>query len=231
MANSPSIEIYTLGRADYQSVWRAMQQFTEARNADSPDQIWMLEHPPVFTQGRAGQAEHVLAPGDIPVIPVDRGGQVTYHGPGQLVAYILIDMRRRGFGIKHLVQSIERAMIDGLAGHGIEAHAREDAPGVYLHGGAKIAQIGMRVRQSCTFHGLSLNVDMDLEPFSRINPCGYAGMAVTDMAAQGVKVSWQAMGERVVSSLCQLLDCEADQRQGMPAAMSLEGASAGQLQV
>ena len=208
-----------------------MQQFTETLNADSPDQIWLLEHPPVFTQGRAGQAEHVLAPGDIPVIPVDRGGQVTYHGPGQLVAYILIDMRRRGFGIKHLVHSIERAMIDGLAGHGIEAHAREDAPGVYLHSGAKIGQIGMRVRQSCTFHGLSLNVDMDLEPFSRINPCGYAGMAVTDMAAEGVKVGWQAMGEGVVASLCRLLDCDADRRQGMPAAMSVAGASAGQLQV
>lgn len=222
MTASEVVEIYHLGRAGYQTVWEGMQRFTESRDASTLDQIWLLEHPPVFTQGRAGQAEHVLAPGDIPVIPVDRGGQVTYHGPGQLVAYLMIDMRRRGFGIKHLVHSIERAMIDSLARHGIEAQAREDAPGVYLHSGAKIGQIGMRVRQSCTFHGLSLNVDMDLEPFSRINPCGHVGMAVTDMAAEGVSVTWQSMGEQVVSALCQLLSCEADYRRGMPAELCSE---------
>lgn len=227
MAEPEPIEIYRLGLADYETVWQAMQQFTESRDASTPDQIWLLEHPSVFTQGRAGQAEHVLAPGDIPVIPVDRGGQVTYHGPGQLVAYIMVDMRRRGFGIKHLVHNIEQAMIQSLGYHGIDAHARKDAPGVYLPNGAKIGQIGMRVRQSCTFHGLSLNVDMDLEPFSRINPCGYAGMAVTDMAAQGVEVAWQSMGDQVSAALCELLDCGTDVREGMPEAMLAQAASAG----
>ncbi len=226
MAAAQPIEIYRLGLAEYQSVWQAMQRFTESRDATTPDQIWLLQHPPVFTQGRAGQAEHVLAPGDIPVIPVDRGGQVTYHGPGQLVAYLMIDMRRRGFGIKHLVHNTENAMIQSLAKYGIEAHARRDAPGVYLQSGAKIGQIGMRVRQSCTFHGLSLNVAMDLEPFSRINPCGYAGMAVTDMATEGVQTDWQTMGEQVSAALCELLDCAADRREGLPAAMLANPASA-----
>jgi len=159
-----------------------MQAYTDRRDAHSADELWLLEHPPVFTQGQAGKAEHVLAPGDIPVVQVDRGGQVTYHGPGQLVGYVLIDLKRAGFGVRQLVTQIENALVELLALYGLSAAPRPDAPGVYLENGAKIAQLGLRVRRGCSFHGLSLNIDMDLSVFQRINPCGHAGMAVTDMA-------------------------------------------------
>ena len=159
-----------------------MQAYTDRRDAHSADELWLLEHPPVFTQGQAGKAEHVLAPGDIPVVQVDRGGQVTYHGPGQLVGYVLIDLKRAGFGVRQLVTQIENALVELLALYGLSAAPRPDAPGVYLDNGAKIAQLGLRVRRGCSFHGLSLNIDMDLSVFQRINPCGHAGMAVTDMA-------------------------------------------------
>lgn len=171
-----------LGRQDYLPTWRAMQAYTDRRDAHSADELWLLEHPPVFTQGQAGKAEHVLAPGDIPVVQVDRGGQVTYHGPGQLVGYVLIDLKRAGFGVRQLVTHIENALVELLALYGLSAAPRPDAPGVYLENGAKIAQLGLRVRRGCSFHGLSLNIDMDLSVFQRINPCGHAGMAVTDMA-------------------------------------------------
>jgi lipoyl(octanoyl) transferase len=167
-----------LGRRAYEPVWRAMQAFTDARGPATADELWLVEHDPVFTQGQAGKPEHVLGAGDIPVVQVDRGGQVTYHGPGQLVAYPLLDLRRLGIGVRELVQRIEQAVIEVLAGWGIDGERKEGAPGVYV-GGAKVMALGLRVRRGCSFHGLALNVDMDLEPWARINPCGYAGLAVT----------------------------------------------------
>lgn len=170
-----------LGQVDYEPTWHAMQRFTDSRDPDTADEVWLLEHAPVFTQGQAGKAEHVLFPGDIPVVQVDRGGQVTYHGPGQLVAYLMLDVRRSGIGVRELVSRIERSLIDLLASYGVEAAAKADAPGVYVEG-AKIASLGLRIRNGRSFHGLALNVDMDLQPFQRINPCGYAGMSMTQLA-------------------------------------------------
>ncbi|KAA9131014.1 lipoyl(octanoyl) transferase LipB [Marinihelvus fidelis] len=175
---SPPLVIRHLGLMPYEPVWRAMQRFTDQRDEHTADQVWCVQHPPVFTQGQAGRAEHVLAPGDIPVVQVDRGGQVTYHGPGQIVVYPLLDLRRLGLGVRELVTRIEGAIIQVLDGYGIEAQRREGAPGVYV-GEAKIAALGLRVRRGCSFHGLAFNINNDLEPFSRINPCGYEGLAVT----------------------------------------------------
>ena len=172
--------IRELGLLPYEPVWQAMQRFTNARDANTPDEVWLLEHPPVFTQGQAGKAEHLLLPGEIPVVKVDRGGQVTYHGPGQLVAYLLLDVRRLGLGVRELVTRIERSLVELLASYGVTAYPRADAPGVYV-GDAKIASLGLRIRNGRSFHGLALNVDMDLEPFRRINPCGYAGLAMTQL--------------------------------------------------
>ena len=172
--------IRELGLIDYQTAWQAMQRFTNQRGPQTGDELWLLQHPPVFTQGQAGKAEHVLFPGDIPVVQVDRGGQVTYHGPGQLVCYLLIDVRRRGIGVRALVSHIEQSLVDLLASYGVAALAKPDAPGVYVDG-AKIASLGLRIRNGRSFHGLALNVDMDLEPFRRINPCGYAGLAMTQL--------------------------------------------------
>lgn len=169
------------GRADYLATLQAMKTFTDNRDADTPDELWLLQHPRVFTQGQAGKAEHVLAPGDIPVIQVDRGGQVTYHGPGQWVLYLLVDLRRRGLGVRQLVTLIENSIVQVLADYGIHAAPRADAPGVYVDGD-KIASLGLRVRRGCSYHGLALNVDLDLEPFLRINPCGHEGLRVTSMA-------------------------------------------------
>ena len=170
-----------LGLADYVPTLDAMRTFTDERGAETPDELWLLQHPRVFTQGQAGKAEHVLAPGDIPVVQVDRGGQVTYHGPGQWVLYLMVDLRRRHMGVRDLVDVIEQGIVALLAQYGITAKGQKGAPGVYVDG-AKIASLGLRVRRGCSYHGLSLNVDMDLEPFSRINPCGYEGLAVTSMA-------------------------------------------------
>lgn len=164
-----------LGRQPYEPTWSAMQAFTDERTEHSIDELWLLEHEPVFTQGQAGKAEHILAPGDIPVVKVDRGGQVTYHGPGQLVAYFLLDIRRRKMGVRQLVNAIEDTIVAMMAEYAVEASARPDAPGVYVNN-AKLCSLGLRIRKGCSFHGLALNVDMDLSPFSRINPCGYAGM-------------------------------------------------------
>lgn len=169
-----------LGTVDYTDTWHSMKDFTEQRNEQTPDEIWLLQHPRVFTQGQAGKAEHVLAPGDIPVIQVDRGGQVTYHGPGQLVGYLMIDLRRMGIGARDLVSRIENAIVATLAELNIESAPRPDAPGVYS-GGKKIASLGLRIRHGRSFHGLALNIDMDLEPFQRINPCGYQGMEMTQV--------------------------------------------------
>lgn len=176
-----SLLVRQLGRADYPSVWQAMRDFTDSRNADTPDEIWLLEHPPVFTQGQAGKAEHLLQPGDIPVVASDRGGQVTYHGPGQLVAYCLLDLKRLNIGPRALVEGVEDALVCLLRELGIPAEANRDAHGVYV-AGRKIASLGLRIRKGCSYHGLSLNLDMDLEPFSRINPCGHAGLQMTQVS-------------------------------------------------
>jgi lipoyl(octanoyl) transferase len=190
-----------LGRQPYEPVWRAMQRFTDARDAATLDEIWLLEHDPVFTLGQAGRPEHVLAPGDIPVLHVDRGGQVTYHGPGQLVAYPLLDLRRLKIGVREYVDRIEQAVIDTLDDWNIGAGRREGAPGVYVDG-AKIAALGIRVRRGCTFHGLAFNVAMDLEPFARINPCGYAGLQVTSMLDLGGPSGADAVRPLLLSQLC-----------------------------
>lgn len=170
-----------LGLVPYQPTLESMRRLTAERDADTPDEIWLLQHPPVFTQGQAGKAEHVLAAGDIPVIQVERGGQVTYHGPGQLVGYLMLDLRRRGLGVRDLVTAMERSLVELLAGYGVQAAPRADAPGVYVDN-AKIASLGLRVRRGCSFHGLALNVDMDMEPFGRINPCGYSGLQMVQLS-------------------------------------------------
>lgn len=174
-----------LGLADYEPTWRRMQAYTLERGPDSPDELWFLEHPPVFTLGMNGSREHVLAPGEIPVVDIDRGGQVTYHGPGQLVVYPLVDLERARLGVRQLVVALEQAVIRCVARYGIEAASRCDAPGVYV-GGRKLASLGLRIRRGCSYHGLALNVDMDLEPFDRINPCGFRGMEMTRLADLGV---------------------------------------------
>jgi lipoyl(octanoyl) transferase len=180
MARTGTLVLKQLGLRPYAETWQAMRDYTDRRGPDSPDQLWLLEHPPVFTLGQAGKPEHLLNPDTIPVVKTDRGGQVTYHGPGQLVAYLLLDLRRAGLGVRGLVSLLEQTVIRLLAELGIEAKARRDAPGVYVNN-AKIASIGLRVRRGCSYHGLSLNLDMDLSPFARINPCGYPGLPVTQL--------------------------------------------------
>lgn len=189
-----------LGRADYEPVWRAMQAFTKARDDATADELWFVEHPPVFTLGLAAKPEHVLDAGAIPVVRIDRGGQVTYHGPGQLVAYALLDLRRAGYGVKELVRRLEQSVIDLLAGYRVEGARQAGMPGVYV-GGAKIAAIGLRVSRGCTFHGISLNVDADLAAFSRINPCGYPGLAATRLADLGVRDTIDAVRQRWQATL------------------------------
>ncbi|MCY4473174.1 MAG: lipoyl(octanoyl) transferase LipB [Kistimonas sp.] len=179
-SSSPPLYVRQLGIRDYRTTWRAMQAFTRQREASAVDELWLVEHPAVFTLGQAGKASHVLAAGDIPLIHVDRGGQVTFHGPGQQILYLLLDLRRRQLGVRDLVSRMEQAVVDTLADWDIAAHSRTDAPGVYVEA-AKIASLGLRVSRGCCFHGLALNVDMELAPFRRINPCGHAGLAVTRM--------------------------------------------------
>ncbi|MEM1110950.1 MAG: lipoyl(octanoyl) transferase LipB [Pseudomonadota bacterium] len=199
-----------LGEVAYEPTLVAMREFTDARDEQTPDELWLLQHPRVFTQGQAGKAEHVLAPGDIPVIQVDRGGQVTYHGPGQWVVYLLVDLRRRQLGIRDLVTLIEAAIVEVLGQYGIDSAPRRDAPGVYVDG-EKIASLGLRVRRGCTYHGLSLNVDMDLEPFGRINPCGHEGLKVTSVARllQRGAPSMQAIGNALLQVLSRRLQDSA----------------------
>ena len=194
------VVIKQLGLQPYEQVWQQMQAFTDARDADTVDEIWLLQHEPVFTLGQAGKREHLLAPGDIPVVKSDRGGQVTYHGPGQLIAYLMIDLRRRELGVRRLVTQIELALIDLLAELGINAQTRDKAPGVYVNE-HKIASLGLRVRKSCTYHGLSLNMDMDLEPFLRINVCGYEGLQVTRLSDFVALVDEAQVSERLVNHL------------------------------
>lgn len=194
------LRLRRLGLCPYEPVWRAMQSFTDRRAADTPDELWILQHLPVFTLGQAGRHEHLLAPGEIQVIQVDRGGQVTYHGPGQLVLYPLLDLRRLGLGIRQLVDLLETTVIELLQGYGIRAESRAEAPGVYV-ADRKIASLGLRVRHGCCFHGLSLNVDMDLEPFGRINPCGYRGLRLTQMSQLGAPSDPDLIGDELARRL------------------------------
>jgi lipoyl(octanoyl) transferase len=194
-----------LGQVDYESTWHEMQSFTDARTPDTPDETWFLQHAPVFTQGRNGKQEHLLDTGDIPVIQVDRGGQVTYHGPGQLLVYPLLDLTRRQLGVQSLVRLLEQTVIDLLAGYGVTATRRDKAPGVYVDD-RKIAALGLRVRRGCCFHGLSLNVDMDLAPFSMINPCGYPGMQVTQLADLGIREPLDTITRRFQAHFERLLE-------------------------
>lgn len=194
------IAIKYLGSSDYQRTWDAMRDFTDQRNPETRDELWIVEHAPVFTQGLNGRAEHLLDPGNIPVVQIDRGGQITYHGPGQLVLYCLLDIARLGLGVKGLVASIENSVIDLLERYQITAHTRRGAPGVYV-GDAKIAALGLRIRKGCCYHGLSLNVDMDLEPFARINPCGYAGLAVAQLSDLGVTAGVEQVGQTLADIL------------------------------
>lgn len=189
-----------LGRQPYEPVWQAMRAFTDRRDETTLDELWVLEHDPVFTLGQAGKWEHVLMPGDIPVVPVDRGGQVTYHGPGQIVAYPLIDLRRLGVGVRELVHRIEQAIIDTLEHWNIVAERVEGAPGVYV-AGSKVAALGLRVRRGCTFHGLAFNVNMDLEPFHRINPCGYKGLQVTQVLDLGGPSGLEAVEDVLIGQI------------------------------
>jgi lipoyl(octanoyl) transferase len=204
-----SAELRWLGRVEYEPTWHAMQSFTERRGPDSHDQIWFLEHPPVFTLGMNGKREHVLAPGDIPLVQIDRGGQVTYHGPGQLVVYPLIDVRRLGIGVRQLVVALENAVIATVAEHAIEASGRRDAPGVYIEG-RKLASIGLRIRRGSSYHGLALNVAMNLEPFQRINPCGFAGLKVTDLRSLGVDTSVEQTARALAPHLLRELGIHGD---------------------
>lgn len=186
IAQAAAPKFRSLGRTEFEPTWRAMQRFTDARGSDTPDEIWFTEHPPVFTLGLNASREHLLAPGDIPVVQIDRGGQVTYHGPGQLMVYPLLDLKRAGLGVRDLVTGLERSVVDLMHDLHIEASSRRDAPGVYVEG-RKLASIGLRVRRGASYHGMALNVDVDLEPFSRINPCGFTGLEMTDLARLGVR--------------------------------------------
>ncbi|WP_416427061.1 lipoyl(octanoyl) transferase LipB [Pseudomonas sp. App30] len=194
-----------LGLVAYEPVWHAMQRFTDQRTPATGDEVWLVQHPAVFTQGQAGKAEHLLVPGDIPVVQVDRGGQVTYHGPGQLVAYLLLDVRRLGYGVRELVTRIEQTLVALLDEYGVPAAAKADAPGVYVQG-EKIASLGLRIRNGCSFHGLALNVDMDLAPFRRINPCGYAGLAMTQLCDHAGQIEYAEVGARLRAQLVKHLD-------------------------
>ena len=194
-----------LGLQPYEPVSQAMHDFTDSRDDNTPDEIWLVEHLPVFTQGQAGKAEHVLVPGDIPVIQSDRGGQVTYHGPGQQVMYVLLNLKRRKLGVRELVTLLEQTVVDTLAEYGINAHPRADAPGVYV-GEMKICSLGLRIRKGCSFHGLALNINMDLSPFLRINPCGYAGMEMTQMHQWVENVTPDIIRPTLVSNLLALLN-------------------------
>jgi len=195
------VRIKDLGRVSYQSTWQAMQDFTLSRDDQSLDEIWLLEHEAVFTQGQAGKAEHLLCPGDIPVVSADRGGQVTYHGPGQLVAYVLLDIRRLKSDVRKLVSALENSVVELLAQYNIAAAPRPDAPGVYI-GDDKVCSLGLRIKRGCSYHGLALNVDMDLEPFRRINPCGYQGLHMTQLAERVVAPDMNEVKRRWIKAFC-----------------------------
>ena len=193
-----------LGLVDYEPIWRAMQVFTAARKETTPDEIWLLQHPPVFTLGQAGKSEHLLRDIGIPIVKIDRGGQITYHGPGQIIAYLLIDLRRQTYKVKEMVRRIEQAVIARLADDGIHGERMSGAPGVYVNG-AKVAALGLRIRNGCSYHGVSLNVDMDLAPYAAINPCGLENMAVTQLRDLGGEYDLQIVAEKLLAHLQQQL--------------------------
>lgn len=198
---APEVRVRRLGRVEYEPTWRAMQRFTSERAADAGDELWLLEHPPVYTLGVAGRPEHLpRAANGIPVVRTDRGGQVTYHGPGQIVLYTLLDLRRRGLAVRPLVRLLEQSVIDVLTGYGVAAAARVEAPGVYVNG-AKIAALGLRIRDGCCYHGLAFNVNMDLSPFHAIDPCGYSGLAVTQASELGITDTPEVLGGKLVQSI------------------------------
>ncbi|MBI5436640.1 MAG: lipoyl(octanoyl) transferase LipB [Nitrosomonadales bacterium] len=213
--SSPLIRF--LGFVEYQPAWQAMKQFTVQRNAATRDEIWLLQHPPVYTQGLAGKPEHLLRASDTPVVKIDRGGQITYHGPGQIVAYLLLDMRRWKLNVRELVRLMEQAVIDLLAHYGVAAKGRKDAPGVYVDD-AKIASLGLKIKNGCCYHGLAFNVDMDLTPFANINPCGYAGLRVTQARDAGINAALnkveQLLAHNLVALLQQHLESKQHQQQG-----------------
>jgi lipoyl(octanoyl) transferase len=200
ITHHPSPITRHLGLVEYLPTWQAMQDFTATRGPDTPDEMWLLEHPPVYTLGLAGKPEHLLRTTDIPVVKIDRGGQITYHGPGQIVVYLLLDLKRRNIGVKELVRRMEQAVIDLLAGYGTQAERRDKAPGVYV-GNAKIAALGLRIKNGCCYHGLCLNVDMDLSPYAAINPCGYEGLAVTQARNVSIQDGIETLGEKLVEHL------------------------------
>ena len=217
-----STTVRTLGLTDYEPVWRGMQRFTDERGPDTADEIWFTEHRPVFTLGVNASRDHLLAPGDIPVVQIDRGGQVTYHGPGQLMIYPLLDLRRLGLGVRELVTALEQSVVDLAAEFGIDAASRCDAPGVYVDG-VKVASVGLRIRRGASFHGMALNVDLDLEPFSRINPCGFSNLEVTDLCRLGTGLDVEAARQRLLPHLLGhvgLDGADLDERPGMPETVS-----------
>ena len=197
---APSLRVRRLGRVEYAPTFAAMQEFTATRTAETADELWIVEHPPVFTLGQAGKPEHLLRDIGIPLVQIDRGGQVTYHGPGQVVIYLLLDLNRRQLKVRELVRHIEQAVIDLLAAHGVTAERHTNAPGVYV-AGAKIAALGLRIRRGCSYHGVALNVAMDLEPFANINPCGYNALQVVDLAGCGVQTTWEEAAKRLGDAL------------------------------
>jgi len=208
VSDAHTLLVKHLGRVEYEPTWRAMQQFTESREQGSTSEAWIVEHPPVFTQGQAGKPEHLLAVSEIPVVQSDRGGQVTYHGPGQVVIYLLLNLRDTGMGIRGLVTAIEDSIIAMLADHNIDAESRRDAPGVYVDE-AKIAALGLRVKRGFTYHGLSFNLDMDLSPFQEINPCGYQGLAVTQGVELGLSLSFDQAAKAILEQLCSRINHQA----------------------
>jgi lipoyl(octanoyl) transferase len=212
-AQPDALTVHTRGRVDYTSCWQAMRAFTAQRDRGSADELWLVEHAPVFTLGLAGRPEHVLSAGDIPIVRSDRGGQVTYHGPGQVVAYVLVDLKRRGLTVRALVQQLEQSVIDILQAHRVDAARMPGAPGVYV-AGAKIAALGIRIARGCSYHGLALNVDMDLQPFERINPCGYPGMRVTQTRDLGIRAAPAEMAARLGRTLTHHLTSHFTQRIG-----------------
>lgn len=194
-----------LGVADYLHTWQAMRDFTARRGAETPDELWLLQHPPVYTLGLAGKPEHLLRATEIPLVASDRGGQITYHGPGQIILYLLLDLQRRGIGVKSLVRVMEQAVIDLLAEYGVRGERREKAPGVYVNG-AKIAALGLKVKNSGSYHGLAFNADMDLQPFAAINPCGYEGLRVTQARDEGIAEDIETLGGKLAQRLRENLD-------------------------
>ena len=205
MSGHEQLILRQLGTQPYQPIWQAMQSFTDNRDDATKDELWILQHEPVFTQGQGGKAEHLLAPGDIPVVKVDRGGQVTYHGPGQLVIYLLINLRRRQLGVRQLVTLIEESIVATLAQFQINSYPKPDAPGVYVDD-KKIASLGLRVRKGCSFHGLALNIDMDLEPFLRINPCGYAGLEMVQLSQLSQQAGFDDVATALGTQIAERLD-------------------------